>query len=145
MADQALTQKQQLFCEFYMGDAAGNGALAAKMAGYRGSDATLAQIAYENLKRPVIAGRIAQRVSQAGMGADECLALLADIARRDDREFVQIRTDARGNVVEAKIVLADKIRALELIGKYLKLFVQQVEVSTPLPKALIGVDLTKIV
>jgi hypothetical protein len=40
---------------------------------------------------------------------------------------VQIRHDIRGEVVDARLVLADKVRALELLGKYYGLFTERRE------------------
>ncbi len=45
-----LTVKQQLFVNFYEG----NGTEAARLAGYKGDDNTLGQVAYENLRKPLI-------------------------------------------------------------------------------------------
>lgn len=55
-----LTMKQRMFVELYVG----NGTEAAKQAGYSGSSATLAQIASENLKNPMIRELIDQRIEQ---------------------------------------------------------------------------------
>ena len=76
-----LTLKQQLFVESFIGPARGNATEAARRAGYAGNDATLAQVAAENLRRPQILTLINARVEQAAMTADEILTELADIAR----------------------------------------------------------------
>ena len=76
-----LTLKQQLFVEAYIGPARGNATEAARKAGYTGNDATLAQVAAENMRRPQILALINSRVEEVAMTADEILAELADIAR----------------------------------------------------------------
>jgi len=146
MADRrgGLTLKQVLFTEHYIGDAKGNGTEAARMAGYGGEAATLAQIACENLKRPEIAARIAERVGVSAMTTDEILLELSAIGRAQWGAFVQEITNHRGEVVDVRMPLTDKLKALELLGKYHKMFTQQVEVSEPVQKALIGVDLDRI-
>jgi phage terminase small subunit len=101
-----LTLKQQLFVNAYLGEARGNGVQAARLAGYKGTDVTLRAVASENLTKPAIAARIEQRIEQAAMSADEVLRELTAIARSDSR---------------------DKIRALELLGKHHRLFVDRFE------------------
>ena len=49
-----LTGKQRLFVEAYVGQARGNATEAARTAGYAGSEGTLAQVGYENLRKPEI-------------------------------------------------------------------------------------------
>lgn len=145
MADRrgGMTLKQVLFTEAYIGAAAGNGAEAARIAGYAGSDATLAQIAYENVQHPEIAARIAERVNAVGMTADEIVIELSKIARAPWDTFIQSVTNRRGEVIEVRMQLADKIRALELLGKYLGLGKDNPDTVINI-KALIGVDLDRI-
>jgi hypothetical protein len=101
-----LTLKQKLFVEAYIGPARGNGKEAARRAGYAGNDATLAQVATENLKRPQILALINSRVEEVAMTADEILTELADIAR-----LPCPGPDA-----------SHKLKALELLGKHYGLF-----------------------
>ena len=101
-----LTLKQKLFVEAYIGPARGNATEAAKRAGYTGNDATLAQVAAENMRRPQILALINARVEQAAMTADEILTELADIAR-----LPCPGPDA-----------SHKMKALELLGKHYGLF-----------------------
>lgn len=118
MKEDKLTPKQQLFVEAYLGEANGNGTKAARLAGYKGNDKTLGVIATENLSKPSIASRVRERLTEAtkGMNADEVLSELAKIARMDadhpDPKAVQ-----------------NKVRALELLGKYHKLFTEKQEIT----------------
>lgn len=54
----ALTEKQRRWVDAYAGQAKGNGTEAARLAGYAGSDAVLACVAYENRRKPQIAAVI---------------------------------------------------------------------------------------
>ncbi len=119
----ALTLKQRLWVEHYLGETNGNGTEAARRAGYRGNDDTLAHVAQDNLAHPEIAALIDHRVSTLAMTADECLALLAEVARLPVEWFATLGKDA-------KLSLGDKVRALELIGKHHRLFAEKQEIQT---------------
>lgn len=68
-----LTAKQRRFVEAY----AGNGTEAARVAGYKGNDETLAQVAAENLRKPYLAEAIKSRESKVVKGL---------IANREERQ-----------------------------------------------------------
>ena len=114
--DAKLTLKQQLFVEAYLGAAKGNATEAARLAGYKGNDQTLASVGAENLKKPQIASRVRARVDAVGMTADEVLNELAAVAR--------IPADHDPKSVQ------NKVKALELLGKHHKLFVEQLDVTS---------------
>lgn len=122
-----LTLKQQLFVESYLGAAAGNATEAARMAGYKGSEGTLRTVAAENLTKPNIAALIADRATQAAMSADEVIAELAAIAKSPWKEFLEFDGLQEGTRILARLRLTDKLKALELLGKYHKLFTDKVE------------------
>lgn len=126
-----LTLKQRLFVDAYLGVAAGNATEAARIAGYKGHDFTLAQVGAENLRKPNIAYYVEKKITESAMSADEVLKELAAIAKTDWKEFLEIRMDNEGNAMGAKIKLSDKIKALELLGKHFKLFSEKVELSGP--------------
>lgn len=115
----------------YLGVAAGNATEAARIAGYKGHDFTLAQVGAENLRKPNIAYYVEKKITESAMSADEVLKELAAIAKTDWKEFLEIRMDNEGNAMGAKIKLSDKIKALELLGKHFKLFSEKVELSGP--------------
>jgi len=125
-----LTLKQNLFVEAYLGVAHGNATEAARMAGYKGNDVTLATIGAENLRKPQIASRVRARVDDVAMSSTEVLSELTKVGRADWRDFVSITKNKQGEVLDATLLLRDKIRALELLGKYHKLFVDQLDVKT---------------
>ncbi len=139
-----LTLKQSLFSEYYIGESNGNATDAARRAGYHGSDATLAQIGYENLQRPEIAAHVAERVAAVAMSTDEILLELSDIGRAPWGDFIQVVTNPKtGETIDVRMPLEAKLRALELLGKHRKLWVDRSEVAI-VAKALIGIDLDKM-
>ncbi len=129
MKEEQLTQKQRLFVEAYIGDAAGNGRVAARMAGYSGDDNALSQRAFELMRNSKVAELIGVRVEQAVMRANEVLSELSAIAKADWQDFLEIRRDKDGDVIDATLKLSDKIKSLELLGKYHKLFSDRVDLN----------------
>ena len=106
-----LTHKQELFVNAYLGEAKGNAAEAARLAGYKGNDQVLSQVGYENLRKPDISALVEKRTSETAMSATEVLQKLSEIANRE-------RDD---------IATRDQIKALELIGRHHKLFTDRIE------------------
>lgn len=98
----ALTLKQKLFIEAYVGRARGNATEAARIAGYRGDEGTLAQVGHENLRKPEIRAAMEARVQRSAMEADEVLSELSKIARMD---------------ATSSSALSSKVRALEILAK----------------------------
>jgi len=107
----ALTAKQQAFINEYLIDL--NATQAAIRAGYSPKTAKL--IGYENLTKPYIAKIIEkamqERSAATGITASYVLNGLRSIAEREG------------------IKEADTIRAFELLGKHLKLFTENVNLS----------------
>lgn len=152
----ALTKKRQRFCEEYLIDL--NGTQAAIRAGY--SVETAGSIASELLKIPEVRARIdqamAERSKRVGVNADRVLqelakvafinaadiinmddATIAEDADRDDTAAIasvkvkRFPTEA-GEGIEREIRLADKLKALELCGRHLGMFKDQVNMSVNL-------------
>jgi len=65
------------------------------------------------------------------MTADEVLDELTRIAKTDWQQFVDVQTGRNGEVVGATLQLKDKLKALELLGRYHKLFAERHEHSGP--------------
>jgi phage terminase small subunit len=120
-----LNNRQELFVSFYLQNP--NATQAAIKAGY--SEKTAASQGERLLRNVEIAKRVQQRVESAAMSADEVLTELADIAKSGWREHLEILY-RDGVIVDAKLRLTDKIKALELVGKHHKLFTDRVESST---------------
>jgi phage terminase small subunit len=108
-----LTLKQRKFVEAFKG----NATEAARVAGYKGNDVTLAAVGAENLRKPQILEAIRQR--NAGEQKKR-------IATREDRQafWTGIMRD------EAK-ELRDRLKASELLGKSEADFIERREVSGP--------------
>lgn len=82
-----LTTKQRMFVEAYLSNGF-NATEAARAAGYKGNDVTLASVGYENLRKPQIAAFVSERTNEAAMSANEVLYRLSVIARADIADVV---------------------------------------------------------
>ncbi len=145
--------KQKRFCAEYLVDL--NATQAAIRAGY--SPASAGSIGYELLKKPDIRARIdkgiAEQERRTGINADRVLRELGriafvsapDLVNMDDATLkegasaddlaaiasVKVKTipGPMGDGFEREIRLADKLKALELIGKHLGMFTDKVELN----------------
>ena len=116
MSLQSLTTKQRLFIEAYIGKANGNATEAARIAGYSGNDNVLGVTGLRLLRNHKIATLVEERIDKAVMTADEVLKELAELAK--------MKWNTKG------FRASDKIKALELVGKYHSLFSCRVEQPT---------------
>ncbi len=146
----ALTKKQKLFIEEYLIDL--NATQAAIRAGY--SSETAQQMGSENLSKPVIRAHIdkamAERSRRTGVSADRVVQELAKIAFINatdviDPKTATVKEDALPedtaaiqsvkvktfgeDGLEREIKMADKIKALELLGKHMGMFKEKVDVN----------------
>lgn len=80
------SNKQKVFIEEYLKDF--NATQAAIRAGY--SKKTAYAIGHENLRKPEIADAIQERLNELYMSADEALKRLADIARGDIADLMDV-------------------------------------------------------
>lgn len=85
-----LTGKQWAFVLAYTGQARFNATEAARQAGYKGNDVTLATVGYENLRKPHIKRAIEARMKSLVMSADEALLRLSDHAKSDMIDFISL-------------------------------------------------------
>jgi phage terminase small subunit len=145
-----LTYRQQLFVEYYLGEARGNGVAAARLAGYRGDGDALHVTAYRLLRNATIASRIRARVSEVAGNTDDILVQLWALASAPTSHFMiqtrEERCDADGNRVremQARLDYSAKVRALELLMRYHRMLDEKAAVDVPI-KALVGVDISKI-
>jgi len=141
-----LTGKQRAFVDHWFGDANFNGTKAARLAGYQGDDNYLAVAASRLIRNDKVSQEIAYRFSQHGMGAEEVIARLAQQGRGNIGEFLtysetrgwyldMAKVQSAGHLVKSlqwtqfgpKIMLYDAQGALQLVGKHLGLFKDQVE------------------
>lgn len=126
-----LTQKQERFVAAYVGPANGNATLAARLAGYKGGDATLCAVGGENLRKPLVAEAIdvarAELRAKAILTREEILEGLSAIARGQGEEPHVLQS---GEVVYAPPRFADRRGALMDAAKLQGLLVDKVEVKT---------------
>lgn len=145
-----LTPKQERFCEEYLVDL--NATQAAIRAGYSSTRAS--EQAYQLLQKTTVANRISELQSQQSkrteITADRVLAELAVIAFADRTEIAKITeagfvkftptdklpAELKKIIVGIKegkfgieVATADKVRALELLGKHLGIFDKPDEAS----------------
>ena len=145
-----MTKKQKRFVEEYLIDL--NATQAAIRAGY--SPDTAKSIGSENLTKPDIQARIAkamaERSRRTGVNADRVLMELAKVAFVNasdviDADTATVKADALPedtaaiqsvkvktfgeDGLEREVKMADKLKALELLGKHLGMFKDKVELS----------------
>ena len=145
-----MTKKQKRFIEEYLIDL--NATQAAIRAGY--SPDTAYSIGNENMKKPEIKAKIdkamAERSKRTGVNADrvvmelakiafvnagdvidaETATLKSDAAREDTAAIQSVKVKTFGeDGLEREIKMADKLKALELLGKHLGMFKDKVELS----------------
>lgn len=88
-----LTDKQQAFINYYVQSF--NATDAARKAGYKGNDITLASVGYENLRKPHIKEQIDALMGELVMSANEALYELGQIARLDISDFLEFQPGIR--------------------------------------------------
>ena len=109
---QKLSKKQQIFVDEYCKDF--NATRAAIMAGY--SEKSARAIAAENLTKPYIKEIVEEKLSKQHKKAE----ITAELVLNGIKE-IAFAKDAKYN---------DKLKAMELLGKYLKLFTDKIEQET---------------
>ena len=152
-----MTDQQRIFCEEYLVDL--NARQAALRAGYRPATADKASewIHPDHPSKPALRNMIdaemARRSRRTGVNADRVLRELARIAFADPMDVIDPRTgglleeiDREDRAIiagyrkkegddwtEREVRLADKTRALELIGKHLGMWTDAVKVEGAVP------------
>ena len=112
----SFTDKQKAFIKWYTSAAVKlNGTEAARRAGYKGNDKTLAATAIENLGKPRIREEIDRILGEAMAAAD---VTIEKVLR--ELQITYERASEAGNFSAA-------VRCLELMGKYLKMFSDRIE------------------
>jgi phage terminase small subunit len=119
-----LSVKQRLFVDALLGPARGNGTLAAELSGYNGNRVTLASIASENLTKPAIKAAIHRRLEETSylaMTPAEVQIEVARIARAPWKDFIEVDYNDKGEPIRTKMQLRDKLGALKLNAKILRM------------------------
>ncbi|KLD54788.1 terminase [Limosilactobacillus fermentum] len=123
---QKLTLKQQRFVDEYI--ISGNATQAAIKAGY--SKKTAKQMGTENLAKPIIKAELDRRnaeiQSAKTMDMQEVMELLAAMGRGETTEETVTN---KGEVIETATRNADKLKAMELIGKRFGAWTDKKEIS----------------
>jgi len=114
MADGGLSPRQEAFVAAYLGPAFGVAAEAARIAGYKHPHVQGPRL----LRNAVIAARVAAKVAAIAMSPDEIL-----------RELRSIATLCWERSIDPKAAMQGKVRALELLGKHHKMWVDRTEHS----------------
>lgn len=134
-----LTEKQRKFCEHYVLNS-GNATKAVRDAGYacRNSN-SCSQVGFENLRKPEICEYIAALRKQIGRSfavtAEETIAGLREVRNRAmQEEPVFDRKGKPTGVYQSDLSAA--IRAIELLGKTIGMFVDRKELSSANESAL---------
>lgn len=152
--DMGLTAKQDRFCREYLADM--NATQAAIRAGY--SDKTAHSIGPRLLENVGVQKKVeslkAERAKNLDITAERVLIELARLAFGDPSEIVsvgkrgkvivkpteQLTEDQRRTIAAIsetpnglKIKFADKLRALELVGKHIGLFEERIRIDGPKP------------
>lgn len=83
-----LTNKQQVFIDEYI--KSWNATDAARLAGYKATNGSLAVIGYENLRKLKIKEAIDLKLKESAMSADEVLSRLARIARGNIKNVINV-------------------------------------------------------
>ena len=155
-----MTNRQRLFIIEYL--KCWNASKAAELAGYTGRPNTVGPRLLANV---VIKAEIERQIAERAMSADEVLQRLAEMARGDLGDAIVLEPARKGSkhlitkidwgkLVAAgkthlvkkfkvtkdgvEIELHDPQRALELLGKHHRLFVDQAEVTTNLAITFTG-------
>ncbi len=140
-----LTEKQKRFADFYI--ETGNGAEAAKKAGYKGKN--LNNIASENLAKLGIKNYIDKKLEEMASNriasANEVMELLTSAARGElEEEVVVVEGEGDGcsgaRIVKKQIGAKDRLKAAELLGKRYRLFTDKLEVKGMVPVMIVGED-----
>lgn len=109
-----LTGKQLAWIDAYLGEARFNGTKAARIAGYAGSDAVLASIARENLRKPRISRAIADRLKERHLTAEVILAELAAIALGGVPDLVEV-VDGQPRIDWGRLLASGRMTAVRKI------------------------------
>lgn len=122
-----LTNKQQAFINYYLGESKMNATDAARRAGYKHPKVQGAQ----NLSKlnQEIAERMEQIKKDSIATQEELLQFMTAVTRGEETE--KLVTNA-GNIVEVPVSMKDRIKTAELLGKSYGMFTDKKEINASL-------------
>lgn len=122
-----LTNKQQAFINYYLGESKMNATDAARRAGYKHPKVQGAQ----NLSKlnQEIAERMEQMKKDSIATQEELLQFMTAVTRGEETE--KLVTNA-GNIVEVPVSMKDRIKTAELLGKSYGMFTDKKEINASL-------------
>lgn len=122
-----LTNKQQAFINYYLGESKMNATDAARRAGYKHPN----KQGPENLVK--LGTQIAQRMEQMKKDSiatqEELLQFMTAVTRGEETE--KLVTNA-GNIVEVPVSMKDRIKTAELLGKSYGMFTDKKKINASL-------------
>jgi len=93
----SLTNKQQKFVDEYL--KCFNATEAARRAGYKATNGSLATIGYENLRKVEISEKINQHLQASAMSVDEVLMRLGQQARGSMEDFLDFQAGGKFPII----------------------------------------------
>lgn len=134
MSNGKLTAKQKKFCLEYLKDL--NATQAAIRAGY--SEDTAFAIGWENLRKPLIKKNIDKQLEEVMEESKSVLKArvikeLRDVSFSDSG--IELLKDKDGKVYDIRI--KDKLKALDLLGKYLAMWTENKNIKLDVDEAVI--------
>jgi len=117
-----LTEKQNRFIYFYI-EGNGNATQAARLAGYKGNDITLAAVGAENLRKPLIMAEIKRLREEAGITPELAAKRHKELLDAETVSFVTTFTkNAKGKetTVQTPHKIPDKTIRLGALNLYYK-------------------------
>jgi hypothetical protein len=139
-----LTPKQKKFLSSYL--ECRKGIQAAREAGYAGNDIALAQVAHETLRKPNVQAHLQWHLRSRAISSESVLAELGDIASAPWKDFVQVKYGPNNQILDVQLRLSEKLKALELAGKFHRLWDRPADDSPSDPSAVAAAlyDLLKL-
>ena len=111
-----LTEKQRRFVEAYLGEANGNATEAARLAGYSGTDDSLAVSASQLLRNTKVEAAIKERTDNDPLvlSRQQRLEYLTKLITNQEYEYT---TNKDGEIITRPAATRDKLKALDILNK----------------------------